>query len=212
MDFRATGQMRRIAGWVIGSTMVLGWGLLFLSAVIADEAEAELFAIAGCATFVLAVVVMIARIGLPDDTRADEGTIRDRHQRQWVTRMATQCFGLLAMALISSRHLWLATNGGDGSLWVAVTFGPVVALASFALLWRGLEGKHAKFLDDELMRAYHANAMAWGFVAAFLGLWVVFGVMLWRMPLVLPLMPMVMWLVLGVASLRLWWQVRRADG
>jgi hypothetical protein len=212
VNVRLAGQMRRIAGWAIATAMVMGWGLIFLSTLMGDEAEAEPFAIAGCVAMALAVIVIIARIGLPDDTRADEGTIRDRQQRQWVTTMAAQCFGLLAMALISSRHLWQVVHGDESSLWVAVVFGPVVALLSFVLLWRGLEGKQAKFLDDELMRAYHANAMGWGFASAFVGLCVVFGLMIWREQVALAAMPVVMWATIAVASVRLWWQVRRADG
>ena len=170
------------------------------------------------AGFVMALIgVMLA--GKFTTSREPKGAVRsgesrrDSEQRKWATSVLIVPVGSLPMCIFSSDALLEMVHGSQPTVTSAMVLGPLMIGLGFVVLVRGLSHKDAqKWLNDELMRAYLASAMGWGFVAAFLGLCVVFGVMLWRMPMVLPLMPMVMWLVLGVASVRLWWQVRRADG
>ncbi|WP_297802076.1 hypothetical protein [uncultured Brevundimonas sp.] len=138
---------------------------------------------------------------------------RDAEQRKWAYTVLVMPICSLGVNMLSSNALREWGNDAQATVTSAMLLGPLMTGLGFVFLTSGLRNKHAqKWLNDELMLAYWASAMAWGFVAAFVALCVVFGVMLWRMQLALPMMPFVLWGTLLVAALRLWWQVRRADG
>ena len=138
---------------------------------------------------------------------------RDIEQRKWAYTVLLMPIVSFGMCIFSSDELLEMVRGLQPEITSRMLLGPLMVVFGFVFLARGLSHKDAqKWLNDELMRTYHANAMAWGFVAAFVGLLVAFGLMLWRMPAALVATPFLMWSALLVASLRLWWQVRRADG
>ncbi|WP_292050499.1 MULTISPECIES: hypothetical protein [unclassified Brevundimonas] len=141
------------------------------------------------------------------------GTKRDAEQEKWSYSVLLMGLFSLPLCVLSSRDLWTFANGLGEPRLSAMALGPLATGMAFVFIWKGLEkGAHAqRWLDDELMRAYRASAMAWGFVAAFVAMCVVFGLMLWQVPVAVAAMPFAMWLTVSTAGVRLWWQVRDAE-
>lgn len=151
--------------------------------------------------------------GYSERDLARSGTKRDAEQRKWAFGVLLSGLVALPFCVLSSLTLWAFANGVEMPARGVMVLGPLLALSAFLAVSQGLRnGDYArKWLHDELMRTYQLNAMGWGFVAAFGGLAVIFGLMLWRMPVALAAMPLVMGLAVAAAGTRLWWQVRGGE-
>ncbi|RYG16342.1 MAG: hypothetical protein EON96_08955 [Caulobacteraceae bacterium] len=77
--------------------------------------------------------------------------------------------------------------------------------------WDGGSRKQRRLLDDELTRAYRAQAMTWAFWILLIGVTGLYMVGLWSPRFAVVFMPMVMWAAAAMAALKFSALHKRAD-
>lgn len=165
--------------------------------------------VTGSVVIVAGCVVLFAAIVLSGRYPVTRGVSTDARQTQWALGMALMPVGLVAISPLTGDLLWQIANQQALEvryplLWFVVWSVGLVA----QLTWGSPRGG----LGDELMRACLASALSWGLVAALLGMVALGMLVLVGAQAVVTAVPVVFSLVLWVIGLRLWWQVRRADG
>lgn len=147
-------------------------------------------------------------------SRAGE-SYRDRLQREWVSRITilpAASLGITVIAMGQARE-WL--NGEDTG-WSTVL---LAAAATINLLlipimimgWDGGSRKQKRLLEDELTRAYRADAMTWAFWMLLVGVAGLYLVGLWRPQVTVVALPMALWVAAATAAFRFAAQHRRAE-
>ena len=203
--------------WGLLAVVLLGAGggaVTLLALFIPDRFTAILVGFAGVAVVVMAFARagLFARDGYTDRVERKMGGRRDVAQGKWAYVVGIVPITSLPVCMMSSEALWQMVNGANDVALSKAALGPLLTVGWFVYLMFGHRGRQERrWLHDELMVAYHGSAMTWGFAAAFAGLVVVLGLMLWKLPVAVAAMPYVMLAVVWVAGLRLWWQVREAE-
>lgn len=210
----AAERQRQWGLLAVGLLGAAGFTVFLLAQFILDRFTAILVGFAGVAVVVLAFAMAgrFARDGHTDRVERTMGGRRDVAQCKWAYAVGIVPITSLPVCMMSSEALWQMANGANDVALSKAALGPLLAAGWFVYLMFGHRGRQERrWLHDELMVAYHASAMTWGFATAFAGLVAVFGLMLWRLPVAVAAMPYVMLAVVWVAGLRLWWQVREAE-
>lgn len=211
----AAERQRQWGLLAIGLLGAAGFAVFLLALFIPDRFTAILVGFAGVAVVVLAFARAgrFSRDANTDFVERKMGGRRDMAQGKWAYAVGIVPITSLPVCMMSSEALWQMANGDSDVALSKAALGPLLAACWFVYLMFGHRGRQERrWLHDELMVAYHGSAMTWGFATAFAGLAVVFGLMLWKLPVAMAAMPYVMLAVVWVAGLRLWWQVRRAEG
>jgi len=165
--------------------------------------------VVGTVTIVVGCLLLAVAIVLSGRYPSNPGISTDVRQSQWALSMAIIPISLVFISPFTGDALWkVASQQALEARWPLLIF-VVWALGLVAqLAWGSPRGG----LGDELMRACLGSALAWGFVAALTGMVVLGLLVLVGAQAVVMAVPVVFSLVLWAVGLRLWWQVRRADG
>ncbi len=143
-----------------------------------------------------------------------EGGYRDRVQREQVSRIMIMPAATLGLTVIgmSKAHDWLNGERDFGSgLLAAVIALNLLTLPVMVMGWDGGSRKLKRLLDDELTRAYRADAMTAAFWVLMLGVAAIYLVGLWRPEWTIVALPGLLWLAAATASLRFALLHRAAD-
>jgi hypothetical protein len=147
--------------------------------------------------------------------RTDAGSYRDRVQRKWVsgiTILPAATLGLTVIAMTRAQD-WLS---GEDTSWGGVVLAGV-AVMNLLLIpvmimgWDGGSRKMKRLLDDELTRAYRANAMTCAFWVLLVGVTAAYLVGLWNADAAIVALPMILWVSAATAALRFAQLHRRAE-
>jgi hypothetical protein len=151
--------------------------------------------------------------------RMESGSYRDRVQREWVSRITILPASTLGLTVISMTQAdqWLSGEdpGLSGVLLAAVAVLNLLLIPVMVMGWDGGSRKQRRLLDDELTRAYRAQAMTWAFWTLILGVTALYLVGLWKPHVAIVSMPMVLWAAAAMAALKfssLHKQADRDDG
>ncbi|MEG1452533.1 hypothetical protein [Brevundimonas sp.] len=215
LQAEAAERQRQWGLLAVGLLGAAGVAVVLLALFVPDRFTAILIGFAGLAVVVLAFARAgrFMRDGNTDIVERKMGGRRDVAQGKWAYAVGIVPITSLPVCMMSSEALWQMANGAGDVMLSKALLGPLLAACWFVYLMFGHRGRQERrWLHDELMVAYHGSAVTWGFAAAFAGLGVLFGLMVWKLPVAMAAMPYVMLAVVWVAGLRLWWQVRRAEG
>jgi hypothetical protein len=146
---------------------------------------------------------------------AESGGYRDRVQKEWVSRIAILPAATLGLTVIAMARAdeWLS---GEDRSWNGVALAGVAVLnllliPAMVMGWDGGSRKQRRLLDDELTRAYRAQAMTWAFWMLLLGVTGLYLVGLWSPHAVVVALPLVMWIAAATAGLKFSALHRRAE-
>lgn len=140
---------------------------------------------------------------------------RDRIQREWISRITilpAASLGITVIAMGQARE-WLS---GEDTGWSTVL---LAAAATINLLlipmmimgWDGGSRKQKRLLEDELTRAYRADAMTWAFWMLLVGVTGLYLVGLWKPQVTVIALPMALWVAAATAAFRFAALHRRAE-
>lgn len=134
-----------------------------------------------------------------------QGGYRDRVQREHISRVMALPAASLGLTVIGMNKAaeWLdgERDFGGGLLALAVVLN-ILMLPILVMGWDGGSRKMKRFLDDELTRAYRAQAMTAAFWVLMPGVMAVYLVGMWKPHWGVIALPGVLWLAAATASLR----------
>lgn len=173
--------------------------------------------IIGLGVFAMIVGALLAQRFLPnDDTmKLTTGSYRDRVQRRRAHSMAIMPASGAYLTFLSVKAGWgLASGTAGGTDYLSVGLGPMAA-GLMLLMVAGLDNPRDKrmkrLLEDELTLSFRQRALATALGVAVVGIFVTFGLGLWRPAAAVAGLPAVLYLAATAAVLRYWWLDREAE-
>lgn len=191
--------------------LLIGYGVIILE----DEAVGGSWAIAG----ILVLLAGLAGTWAFGPSREEKEALartgyRDRVQREHISQIMVMPAAMLGLTVLgmSKAHDWLAGDRDfGGSVLAAVVVINILTLPVMLMGWDGQSRKMRRFLDDELTRAYRADAMTLAFWVLMIGGAAVYLLGLWRPGWGVVAMPGLLWVAATAASLRFALLHRAAD-
>ena len=189
-----------IAGSILG-------GILWTETPSDEGRLAQFVLVAGV---VLAVAglggVLVFRPGKAERKLAATGSYRDRVQREWVAQLAflpTAMMGLTLVGMVRASE-WLSGEDPSlsGVLFAGLAVVNIMLVPAMLMGWDGGSRKLKRLLDDELTRAYRAEALTWAFWMLLIGVAGAYLVGLWNPDAAIVALPLILWVATTTAALK----------
>jgi len=140
---------------------------------------------------------------------------RDRLQRDWVRRITVLPAATLGITVIAMTRAdeWLSgeDKGLSGVVLAAAAAINLLLIPLMLMGWDGGSRKMKRLLEDELTRAYRASAITCAFWILLVGAMGAYLVGLWKPPVAVVALPMILWVAAATAALRFAQLHRRAE-